>query len=216
MKKVMISSVTICVMTIALVCIAANSTQIINYQGRLTDDTGTPIDGTSVDVVFSIYDGETASTPIWSEPQNITPSGGIYNIKLGEVNPIPDSLFSASNRWLGVKVGTDPEMTPRSQITSVAYAFNSQRIAGKKIQSGQGVLAVSAASTGSVNISFPATFANPPQVIVGALNSQLTGKTFIVEQVTNITTTGCTISFVSLDGSLSSGNANFDWIAIGE
>lgn len=202
--------------SISLVCLAASSTQMINYQGRLTDSGGMVIDGDSVDVVFSIYGVASGGTALWSEPQAIAVNNGIYSVQLGKINPIPSSLFNASDRWLGVKVGTDAEMMPRAQITSVAYAMNSQRIAGKIIQSGQGVLTVSDASTGSANVTFPAPFADPPQVIVGALNAQITGKTFIVDQVTNITTTGCTISFISLDGSSSSGSANFDWIAIGE
>ena len=189
---------------------------MINYQGRLTDSGGTPVNGSSVEATFAIYGAAAGGTAFWSESQTIAVENGLYSVQLGKINPLPDDLFNASDRWLGVKVGTDAEMTPRAQITSVAYAINSQRIAGKKIQSGRATLTISGASAGSVNLTFPAAFAAPPQVITGALDNQIGGKTMIVDQVSAITAGGCTVNFVSIDGSLATGNADFDWIAIGE
>jgi hypothetical protein len=198
------------------VCLAAGSARMINYQGRLAGSGGAPVSGNSVEVAFSIYGVSAGGTALWTEPRTIRVDNGLYTVQLGMVNPIPDNLFNASDRWLGIKVGTDSEMTPRAQITSVAYAMNSQRIAGKKIQSGQGTLTISGAASGSVNITFPVAFASPPQVITGALNSQIGGKTSIVDQVTTVTATGCAVNFVVLDGSTAAGSATFDWIAIGE
>lgn len=204
------------VMAVAAICLAASSTSMINYQGRLTDAAGAPITGSTVSVTFSIYAGDTAAVALWTETQAISVDAGVYSVQLGAANPITADLFKAADRWLGVKVSTDPEMTPRAQITSVAYAMNSKRVAGKIIQSGQGSLTVSAATSGSASITFPAAFASPPQVITGALDNQIGGKTLIVDQVTSITTTGCTVNFVVLDGATATGSANFDWIAIGE
>jgi H-type lectin domain len=217
MKKIIASYVGVAILFVAGVCLAASSTQMINYQGRLADTGGSPINGSTVSVIFSIYTTASGDTVLWTETQSIVVTGGLYNVKLGEVNPITDNLFSASDRWLGVQVRTDPEMVPRAQITSVAYAINSQRIAGKKIQSGQSTLTIaSAAASGPVSVTFPAPFAVAPQVITGALSDQVGGKTFIVEKVDTITTTGCVVTFTSLDGSTTVGSANFDWIAIGE
>jgi len=50
---------------------------------------------------------------------------GIFSVLLGSGNPIPDSVFDGNVRYLGTKVGNDPEMTPRKSIVSVAYAFKS-------------------------------------------------------------------------------------------
>ncbi len=216
MKKIILTSAIVMGTLVSLVCLAASSTQMINYQGRLTDSAGAPLNGSSIEVLFSIYGEASGGTALWSETQSITVTGGIYSVQLGAANPISDDLFSASDRWLGVKVGADPEMSPRAQITSVAYAVNSMRLAGKKIQSGQQSLTVSGSSSGTANVTFPAAFASPPQVITGALDAQIGGKTMIVDQVTNLTTTGCTVSFTVLDGSTANGSANFDWIAIGE
>lgn len=215
MKRLAIFCFTILIGLITTFVWASSSTQMINYQGRLTDSAGMPINGNTT-VTFSIYDGETVGTSLWSETQTVTVNQGIYQVQLGTINPIPDDLFNGSERFLGVKVGSDPELTPRSRITSVAYAFNSQRIAGKKIQSGQGTLTVSGTASGSTSITFPVAFVSPPQVITGALNSKIESKTFIVEKVSNITTTGCDVSFTTLDGSTATGSADFDWIAIGQ
>ncbi len=204
------------IMAVAAICLAASSTSMINYQGRLTDDVGAPITGSTVSVTFTIYGTASGDTALWTETQAVSVDTGVYSVQLGAVNPITDDLFKAADRWLGVKVRTDPEMTPRAQITSVAYAMNSKRIAGKIIQSGQDSLTISAATTGSTSITFPVAFASPPQVITGALDAQIGGKTLIVDQVTNVTTTGATVNFVVLDGSAATGSANFDWIAIGE
>jgi len=39
------------------------------------------------------------------------------------VGGIPESVFSATNRWLGIIVGNDSEMSPRQQLVSVPYAY---------------------------------------------------------------------------------------------
>jgi hypothetical protein len=55
----------------------------------------------------------------------VTVEKGIFNVLLGSVNPIPDTVFPGDVRYLGVKVGGDPEMSPRKAIVSVAYAYRS-------------------------------------------------------------------------------------------
>jgi len=197
------------------IALGAGSTEMINYQGTLDDDMGDPIDGV-VSVTFSIYDVDTGGTPLWTETQSVTLSEGIFNVHLGDISPIPEDLFNDADRYLGTKVGADAEMTPRVQMASVGYAFSSRRIAGDRIESGQEGVTITDTSSGSANVSFTSSFSSPPKVLVGPLSDQIGGVTFVVEQVTSITTTGCTVVFSSLDGGNASGTANFDWIAIGK
>ncbi len=92
----------------------------INYQGYLTGSGGTPINAT-VPIVFSLYNTASGGTALWSETQTVVVASGIYSVNLGSVNPITlpfDAVY-----YLGVKVGTDVEMTPRQVLTSVGYAF---------------------------------------------------------------------------------------------
>jgi hypothetical protein len=94
--------------------------QTINYQGYLTDSGGNPINGT-VSMTFSLYDVSAGGTALWSETQSVTVNNGIYNVILGSGTPI--NLPFDTQYYLGVQVGTDPEMTPRQTLTSVPYAM---------------------------------------------------------------------------------------------
>jgi hypothetical protein len=95
----------------------------INYQGYLTDSYGVPVDGT-LQMTFGIYSVDAGGTPLWTEAQNVTVMGGVYNVTLGNVTAI--SLAFDIPYHLGVTIGTDPEMAPRQPLTSVPYAFRAQ------------------------------------------------------------------------------------------
>jgi hypothetical protein len=107
--------------------------QLMNYQGVLKDSGGTPIDGT-VSIVFSIYDVSTGGTALWSETQgSVSVTGGLFNVLLGSSTALPAGLFygtyapaSSPDRYLGVKVGIDPEMTPRQRLVSVSDALKAE------------------------------------------------------------------------------------------
>lgn len=98
---------------------------LINYQGMLTDASGNPINGT-VSVVFRIYDVATGGTALWEETQGVSVLNGLFNVLLGSVNPIPLDLFSGSERYLGLTVGSDAEMVPRKRLVSVGYSFRAE------------------------------------------------------------------------------------------
>jgi hypothetical protein len=101
-------------------CLGHAVPQKINYQGYLTDTAGIPING-SLQMVFSLYDVPSSGTPLWAEHQNVTVINGIYNVSLGDTVLIP--LAFDVPYYLGITVGSDPEMTPRKALTSVGYAF---------------------------------------------------------------------------------------------
>jgi hypothetical protein len=102
---------------------SAEVPQMINYQGKLTKSTGAPVD-TTIPMVFTIYADSGGTISKWSETQTaVKVEKGVFNVLLGSVNPIPDSVFDGSIRYLGVKVGGDPEITPRKAMVSVAYAY---------------------------------------------------------------------------------------------
>lgn len=105
--------------------------KMINYQGKLTDPQGVLIDST-ISITFSIYSDSVGGDILWSETQSsVLVQNGIFSVLLGSVNPIPDSVFTGSIRYLGVKVGDDDEMIPRRAIVSVGYSY----LSGKSIQS---------------------------------------------------------------------------------
>ncbi|MGB7062489.1 MAG: hypothetical protein WBF13_09090 [Candidatus Zixiibacteriota bacterium] len=115
------------VMWIAIFFIASVSSadvpHMINYQGKLTKAEGGCVD-TAVQMTFSIYSDSIGIDPLWTESQpSIRVKEGVFNVLLGSVDSIPESVFTGQVRFLGVTVGDDPEMTPRKAIVSVGYAY---------------------------------------------------------------------------------------------
>lgn len=103
--------------------------QEINYQGYLTSAAGVPVNGT-VAMVFRIYNVASGGTELWNEAHNVTVNQGVYNVILGASSLLPNPITLPFDQqyYLGVKVGTDPEMTPRIPLTSVGYAFRAQTV----------------------------------------------------------------------------------------
>jgi hypothetical protein len=100
--------------------------RLINYQGKLTTPSGALVDAI-ISMQFSIYADSTTSFALWSETQDsVKVEKGIFNVFLGSLNPISDSVFDGTIRYLGIKVGTDPEMSPRKAMVSVGYALKSK------------------------------------------------------------------------------------------
>ncbi|MDP3025211.1 MAG: hypothetical protein Q8O10_06720 [candidate division Zixibacteria bacterium] len=109
---------------------SAQVPQLINYQGKLTKASGAPLD-TTISMVFSIYADSAGTILKWTETQGaVVVEKGIFNVLLGNLNPIPDTVFNGNIRYLGVKVGVDPEITPRKPMVSVPYAYRSATGAG--------------------------------------------------------------------------------------
>ena len=119
----------ICIMMMiftGFVILPAQVPQLIHYQGVLTDEEGTAITGNR-SITFSLHDTETEGSPLWDETQNVILLDGLFSVLLGSVDPIPYSVFDNPDVFLGVKVGSDDEMTPRSRLVSVGYALHAHR-----------------------------------------------------------------------------------------
>ncbi len=129
MRKIMFFMV-MSLMLVLFVYSSAQVPQMINYQGKLTKASGAVLD-TTVQMVFSIYADSNGTTLKWTETQGaVKVEKGIFNVLLGNVNSIPDSVFDGSIRYLGVKVEADPEITPRKPMVSVAYAYKTVGVIG--------------------------------------------------------------------------------------
>jgi len=122
---------------------------VINYQGRLRDNTGTPITN-STTIQFSIYNhlisGAPTDTPssagplLWTETRDgssgscpkVQPDAqGYFTVNLGSCVSFPSYLdFSTGTYYLAVKIDTDDEASPRVILATHPYAFNSDRVDG--------------------------------------------------------------------------------------
>jgi hypothetical protein len=98
---------------------------LLNYQGYLTDSGGAPLDGAYA-IKFAIYDALTGGAELWSETQlAVQINDGQLSALLGETEPISPTLFATyPDTFIGVTLGSDPEMTPRQRIHSVPYAMH--------------------------------------------------------------------------------------------
>ncbi|MCX5751276.1 MAG: hypothetical protein NT099_06385 [Candidatus Saganbacteria bacterium] len=94
----------------------------ISFQGVLKDAAGHSVND-NLSMVFTIYDAASGGSSLWTETQTVSIEGGLYNVSLGAATPITATVFNGSTRYLGVKVSTDSEMTPRIALVSAPYAF---------------------------------------------------------------------------------------------
>ncbi len=99
--------------------------QTIAFQGFLTDDLGDPLND-PVDITFSFYlhEFDFYGDAYWREThQNVSVNDGVFNVNLGSITPM-DNLSFDIGYYVGIRVGTDPEMTPREPLRAVAYAMS--------------------------------------------------------------------------------------------
>lgn len=95
----------------------------INFQGRLLNSNGTTVTDGSHSVVFSLYTVSSAGSNIWTETQSVTTTKGLFRVSLGSVSSLSAVNFNQDTLYLGIKVGTDTEMTPRLRFNAAPYAF---------------------------------------------------------------------------------------------
>ncbi len=91
------------------------------HQGRLFDAAGKPLE-TTVDMSFALYSQENGGVAVWTEVHTVAADSGYFSVELGSINPIAN-VFTGAPLYLGITVGNDAEMTPRSLVQSVPYAF---------------------------------------------------------------------------------------------
>ena len=134
------------------------SVGVVSYQGQLMDATGEPVDG-KVDITFRLYNVPSEGSALWTEAHtgaNTVPvNNGLFHVLLGSLNPIPAGVWSNQTVYLGIKVATDSEMTPREVVGRVAYALAADRAItayGLSASDGTPADAVSVDASGNVKV----------------------------------------------------------------
>ncbi len=106
--------------------------QLINFQGRLTDDQGLPLDdGTTVDLNFAFYETSISLIPLLVvEQKGVAIYGGRYNVLLGSgiITPVieqnlKDVFNNHEQVWIGVQVDSEPVTIPRARFDSLPFAI---------------------------------------------------------------------------------------------
>ncbi|MBN2104057.1 hypothetical protein JW835_08470, partial [bacterium] len=126
----------------------AGPPRTLSYQGLLTNENGESVPDGEYRLSFSLYDVEEEGDALWTESQTVVVEKGIFSALLG--SEIPMDLLFDKPYWLEIKVGVDPELTPRIALTSTAYSFRSL-----KSQNADSVNGISASATPAANSLYP-------------------------------------------------------------
>ena len=101
--------------------LTAQIPRTISYQGILNSSVGGPISDGGHVLVLRLYHAESGGAPVHEEVKSIQTQGGLFNTDIG---PISESVDFAEALWLSVAVDGGEELTPRTELTVVPYAFH--------------------------------------------------------------------------------------------
>ena len=103
---------------------------VFQYQGQLlSPTTGQPVADGTYPITFRLYQELNGTQEsFWGQLMSVPVTSGIFSVVLGGTagSPIPYSAFDGRQLYLGVQVGSDPEMTPRQPIYPIPYAMNAR------------------------------------------------------------------------------------------
>jgi fibronectin-binding autotransporter adhesin len=116
----------------------------INYQGKLTNNSGVAVPDGNYNIEFKLYTTPTGGSAVWTEDdlvingQGASLASGLFSIMLGSTTPFTGVNFNQT-LYLGVNIGGttstltptyDGEMTPRKIIGAVPAAFVADTLQG--------------------------------------------------------------------------------------
>ncbi|MBF0428410.1 MAG: hypothetical protein HQL94_05760 [Magnetococcales bacterium] len=104
----------------------------IGYQGYLSASNQATIND-SKSITFSLYAADVGGSALWSEVQTTAVSKGLFSVQLGTQTAFPVGLFENKTLYLGIKVGSEAEMTPRRPFQNTPFAMkaaNADRVGG--------------------------------------------------------------------------------------
>ncbi len=125
----------IAVLLTAVTALAGVTPSRLNYQGLLTDANGRPLNQTSVQMTFRIWDHPVLAAPEnlkWEETLLVSVVDGLFNVILGDNIPIDAAVFDSSASYLGIQIGSDPEGSPRTRLVSVGYSTRVETLDGAR------------------------------------------------------------------------------------
>jgi hypothetical protein len=102
------------------ITLLATTTSDFTYQGRLTNAVGQPVPNGSYPMTFRLYDSALAATAIVTAVATPTVSSGLFIANLSGFA----SHVDGKDLYIGVQVGSDPELSPRQRIAPVPYALS--------------------------------------------------------------------------------------------
>jgi hypothetical protein len=133
----------VAVLMILVLCATTMFAQIprtISYQGVLSDTAGYPKKDSTYSITFLLYQASSGGSAIWTETKNLTTKRGLFSTQLGDVTPFGPSETAAKatdkvtaplatlafdkQYWMSIQVGSEPELSPRTALSSVPYSIS--------------------------------------------------------------------------------------------
>lgn len=103
---------------------------MFGIQGQLTNSGGTPVVGTQT-VQFRIWTDSIGGFSYYVESKSITTGAtGQFSTAIGQDGGLDMNVFDDTTLFLGITVGADPEMTPRTRLLSVPSAIRVHSVDG--------------------------------------------------------------------------------------
>ncbi|HVO73305.1 MAG TPA: hypothetical protein VMT35_04735 [Ignavibacteriaceae bacterium] len=99
--------------------------RIISYQGIITDKSGNAKPDGQYNFTFRLYDAGSGGNILWSESKRLNVNKGLFATNLGDQVPFGNNIKFDKQYWLSTQVAPDPELSPRTALTSVAYSISS-------------------------------------------------------------------------------------------
>ena len=129
---------------------------MFGVQGQLTNLAGTPVDGANT-VVFKLWSDSIGGVANFTESRSVTTdANGQFATVIGSNDNLDITVFNDSSLFLGITVGADPEMTPRTRLVSVPSAIRVRSIDGASGGTLSGILWVPL-----LNVTFSAVMDRP-------------------------------------------------------
>jgi len=95
------------------------------FTARLVDDKSADALTGSHNVIFSLFDADSAGHSVWTETHAVTvEDDGLVYVELGDTTALDGHVFDGSDRWLEISVDGNV-MAPRIALDSVPYAVRS-------------------------------------------------------------------------------------------
>ncbi len=100
----------------------------LNYQGRLTDASGTPVVDGNYDLIFRIYTAPSGGSLQWNSgasPVSVPVVNGLFSVVLGDASmtALPEPIFSGQTLYLEIEISGEAPFTPRQPIVATAYSL---------------------------------------------------------------------------------------------
>ena len=192
--------------------------RIINYQGYIVDKNNNPLRGT-VDIVFSIYDGEYSTYSLHTEMITVQTDEGFINVNLGANESLPLSLPFDKPYWLGLTINNSNLSAKRIKLATVPYAFTANHATEANLaKTAQGVSAgaITSASiaTDAINATHIRNASITNEKIDQASNFNWSGKHVFANPKANVAINNDSVAVAITKGVLVAEKAYLDTLVI--